>query len=312
MMERTDRHFRYFLRLISRRVLLYTEMLTSAALVRGDHDYFLEFHPFEHPVAVQLGGSDPAELAAAAKIAADYGYDEINLNIGCPSGRVQKGRIGACLMADPERVADCVRAMRETTHVPVSVKTRIGIDEQDSYEFLAAFVDKVSRASCRKIIIHARKALLKGLSPKQNRNIPPLDYDRVLRLKQDYPDLEIVLNGGITNLDQAGRFLAQVDGVMIGREVYNNPFILASADRRFYGEAHAERTRDQVLRDYLPYIQAHLDRGIHLNQITRHLSGLFHGCPRSKEWRRKINEIARRRPCDAGSVMDALAGSDCV
>ncbi len=237
MMDYTDRHARYLLRLISRRTLLYTEMVTAAAVVHGDTARLLAFDAAEHPVALQLGGADPAEMAQAARIGAEFGYDEINLNIGCPSDRVQSGRFGACLMAEPDTVADCVRAMRAQTDVPVTVKTRIGIDHRDSYEELCAFVDKVAEAGCETFIVHARKAWLQGLSPKQNREIPPLDYPRVHRLKRDYPELEIIINGGIRSLDETERELAEVDGVMIGRAVFDDLWMLAEADRRLFGSA---------------------------------------------------------------------------
>ena len=306
MMECTDRHFRYLVRLISRRILLYTEMITTGALVHGDRDRFLQYHPLEQPIAIQLGGSDPAELAESAKIAADYGYSEINLNVGCPSGRVQEGRIGACLMADPDRVAAGVAAMRSNCSVPVSVKTRIGIDSQDSYEFLANFVEKVRDAGCRKFVIHARKAILTGLSPKDNRKVPPLRYNRVFRLKQDYPELEIVINGGICSLDQAEEHLSRVDGVMIGREGYKNPYLFSELDRRIYGDDREVRSRAEVLSEYLPYVQQQLDQGLLLSGITRHMLGLFHARPRAREWRRTLCELGRARHVDAGVIMRAL------
>ncbi|MGH8548027.1 MAG: tRNA dihydrouridine(20/20a) synthase DusA [Methylococcales bacterium] len=311
MMERTDRHFRYLLRLISRRTLLYTEMITTGALIHGEYDRFVKFHPIEHPIAIQFGGSDPLELAKSAKIAADYGYDEINLNVGCPSGRVQKGRIGACLMAEPGLVAECVQALRSAVSIPVSVKTRIGIDHQDSYEFLAGFIEQVARAGCKKFAIHARKAVLNGLSPKANRTVPPLRYDRVFRVKKDYPDLEIVVNGGVDSLNQVSKFLDRVDGVMIGREAYKNPYLFASVDRLFYGDIRPEPSRIEVLQAYLPYIQDQLDKGIYLTSISRHLFGLFHARPESKKWRRTLSELTRRKPGDAGAVAAALATSNC-
>lgn len=310
MMERTDRHFRYLLRLITRRTLLYTEMIPTGALLHGDPQRFLEFHPLEHPVAVQFGGSDPWELAKSARIATDYGYDEINLNIGCPSGRVQKGRMGACLMLEPERVAECVQAIRSEVATPVSVKTRTGIDQHDSYEFLARFIETVAGAGCKKFAIHARKALLRGFSPKQNRSVPPLRYDTVFRVKNDYPDLEIVLNGGVENPDQISHVLKQADGVMIGREAYKNPFLFSTVDRLFYGDTRPEPGRLDVLREYLPYLRGQLDRGTHFTGLSRHLFGLFHACPRAKEWRRTLTGLARRKPRDARAVLEALATSD--
>ncbi|MGR9105709.1 MAG: tRNA dihydrouridine(20/20a) synthase DusA [Gammaproteobacteria bacterium] len=307
MMERTDRHFRYLLRLISRRALLYTEMITSSALLHGDRERFLGFHPSEHPIAVQLGGSDPRELADAAQIAETYRYDEINLNIGCPSARVQKGRIGACLMADPERVAECVDAIRGAVSLPVSVKTRIGINNQDSYEFLASFVDVVARSGCQKFVIHARKALLDGPSPKKNRTVPALRYDRVFRLKSDFPALEIVLNGGIENLDRIGGYLERVDGVMIGRAVYKNPYLFSAVDCQFYGESRPIPTRVEILQGYVPYIREQFEQGTCLLSMTRHLFGLFHACPFSRQWRRRLSELAVGKPRDGESVIAALS-----
>lgn len=312
MMECTDRHFRYLLRLISRRVLLYTEMITTTALIYGDRKRFLRFDSSEHPVAIQFGGSDPYQLAECAKMAADYGYDEINLNVGCPSGRVQQGKIGACLMAEPERVAECVNAIQSTVTVPVSVKTRIGIDDNDSYDFLSSFIEKVSLGGCNKFVIHARKAILTGLSPKKNRSVPPLRYDSVVRLKNDYPKLEIVLNGGINTLEQAKDYLDRVDGVMIGREGYKNPYLFSEVDRMFYGEKNEKPSRTDILKLYLPYIQKQLDQGVYLSSITRHLFGLFYARPRAKQWRRKLAELSRNnRQHDVNTIMAALSNSNC-
>ncbi|MGH8553219.1 MAG: tRNA dihydrouridine(20/20a) synthase DusA [Methylococcales bacterium] len=310
MMEYTDRHFRYLLRLISRRSLLYTEMVTSAALLHGDIDRFLKFQGIEHPIAVQFGGSDPLELSEAAQIASDYDYDEINLNVGCPSNRVQKGRMGACLMAEPELVAACVEAMRSKVAIPISVKTRIGIDERDSYDFLASFIEQVAQAGCRKFVIHARKALLNTLSPKQNRQVPPLCYDRVFRIKADFPHLEIVLNGGINSLDQTAELLERVDGVMIGREAYKNPYSFAEVDHRFYGETRHEPGRMAVLQAYSKYLQEQIDHGFSLNKVLRHLFGLFHARKHSREWRRRLTELMRAPQFDA-DVMRCLASCEC-
>ena len=296
MMERTDRHCRYLLRLISPETRLYTEMITAAALVQGGRLHLLEFHPSEHPVALQLGGSDPGELAQAAVLGAAEGYDEINLNVGCPSDRVQSGRFGAALMAEPERVAACLRAMMEVVDVPVTVKTRTGIDDLDSYEFLHGFVGAVDEAGCRTVIIHARKAILSGLSPKQNRQIPPLDYERVYRLKSDYPALRIILNGGLDSkagvLDQA----ALVDGVMLGRHAYGNPWVLAELDTRL-GRRPGVSSREAVLRDYLGYVGRELKRGTSLKAMTRHLVGLYTGRPGARAWRRFLSELP---PGEAG------------
>ena len=252
MLDWTDRFERYFLRLITRHTLLYTEMITTGALLHGDRERFLRFDPAEHPVALQLGGSDPQALAACARLAEERGYDEVNLNLGCPSDRVQSGRFGACLMAEPELVGECMAAMMAAVKIPITIKSRIGIDHQDSYEELTAFVAKVAEAGCHTFIVHARKTWLQGLSPKENREIPPLHYERVHQLKQDFPQLEITINGGIKTLDEAEEQLRHVDGVMIGREAYHNPWILAEADQRLYGDDHPIPTRHEVLERLLP------------------------------------------------------------
>lgn len=313
MMDWTDRHCRYFLRQISRHALLYTEMVTTAAILHGDRERLLGFHPAEHPLAIQLGGSEPKDLADCAKIAEACGYDEINLNVGCPSPRVQTGRFGACLMAEPQRVADCVRAMGDAVSVPVTVKTRIGIDERDSYEELFHFVTTVAQAGCRTFIVHARKAWLQGLSPKDNRRTPPLRYDVVRRLKTDLPELEIILNGGIQSLDEAERQLAWCDGIMIGRAAYHNPYLLAEADKRFHDCDASVRTREGILESFLPYVKAELAKGTRLHALTRHILGLYHAAPGGKRWRRHISEGASRRGADETLLLDAacsLGGED--
>ncbi len=292
MMDCTDRFDRALLRLISRRAWLYTEMVTTGAVLHGDRDRLLRFDAMEHPVALQLGGADPGELAACAAIAADWGYDEVNLNVGCPSDRVQAGRFGASLMAEPGLVADCVAAMAAAGPLPVTVKCRIGIDEQDPAEALPRFVETVSRAGCRTFIVHARKAWLAGLSPKQNRDVPPLDYPLVDALKADRPDLEILLNGGLTDMAEAARALDRLDGVMVGREAYRNPYSLAVVDRLFFGDDRPVRSRAQVLADYLPLIAAWTAEGVPLKHVTRHLVGLFQGLPGARAWRRAIAEQA--------------------
>lgn len=294
MLDWTDRYCRYFLRLISRHALLYTEMVTTGALLHGDQPRHLDFDPAEHPLALQLGGSDPDELAACARLAEQWGYDEVNLNVGCPSDRVQSGRFGACLMATPDVVAQGVAAMRAATRLPVTVKHRIGIDELDSYEALARFVATVAEAGCETFIIHARKAWLSGLSPKENREIPPLRYDLVHRIKQDFPRLEIIINGGIASLDQAEEQLGQVDGVMIGREAYQNPWILAEADRRIYGDDHPIPSRHDIIEQLMPFAERAHAHGTPVNRISRHILGLFQGQPRARAWRRHISENAHR------------------
>jgi tRNA-dihydrouridine synthase A len=292
MMEWTDRHCRYFLRLISKATFLYTEMVTAEAVLYGDRNRVLVFSREEHPVGLQLGGSDANKLAAAAKIGADYGYDEINLNVGCPSDRVQLGRFGACLMAEPDLVADCVAAMGEAAALPITVKCRIGIDDQDAEESLDRFVDSVAKAGVRTFIVHARKAWLKGLSPKENRDVPPLDYGRVARLKARRTELEIVLNGGIESLAGADAHLGEVDGVMLGRAAYADPYLLAEVDRELFGSNGTPPSRLDVLDRFVPYVEAELAKGARLNQMTRHILGLFHGQPRARAFRRHLAENA--------------------
>ncbi len=306
MLDWTDRHCRYFYRLLSKRALLYTEMVTTGAIIHGNRHRILQFDKSEQPVAFQLGGSDPADLATCARIVEDYGYDEINLNVGCPSDRVQNGQFGACLMVQPELVAECVSAMRQAVSLPVTVKSRIGIDDIDSYEHLRRFISLVADSGCRTFIVHARKAWLQGLSPKQNREIPPLRYDVVFQLKQDFPKLEIVLNGGISSLEQAARYLEKVDGVMLGREVYHNPYLLAEVDWRLYSEHDEIKSRQQVVMELIPYIQRQLHEGERLNSITRHILGLFHGVSGAKSWRRHISENAHKPGADENVVLQAL------
>ncbi|MCB1875058.1 MAG: tRNA dihydrouridine(20/20a) synthase DusA [Chromatiales bacterium] len=292
MMDWTDRHQRFFLRLISRRAVLYTEMVTEAAVRFGDRQRLLGFDAEEHPLVLQLGGSEPHEMAEAARIGEGFGYDEININVGCPSDRVQSGAFGACLMARPSVVADCVAAMSATVSVPVTVKTRIGIDERDSYDELHAFVSQVAAAGCELFVIHARKAWLQGLSPKQNREIPPLRYEVARRLKVDFPHLQIILNGGLTDLDMAQREAQGLDGVMLGRAAYHDPYLLAEVDRRFYEDEHPIPGRHEVLEAFYPYLERQLAQGIALKSISRHLLGLFQGVPGAKRWRRLLSERA--------------------
>jgi tRNA-dihydrouridine synthase A len=303
MMERTDRHFRYLLRLLAPRTLLYTEMVTAAAVVRGDAQRLLRYDPVEHPVALQLGGSDPGALAAAARMGAEHGYDEINLNIGCPSERVQSGRFGVCLMREPALVADCVAAMRTSVSVPVTVKTRIGVDHDDDYAFLARFVDTVAAAGCRSFVVHARKAWLHGVSPKANRTLPPLDYERVAALKRAFPELEIIVNGGITTVAQVRALLERVDGVMIGREAWRQPWLMAQLDRVVHGtNAHA-RSREDAAEAYLGHVTRELAGGVRASQLLRPLSGLYHGEPGAAQWRRELG----RRDADPDAQLDILA-----
>lgn len=305
MLDYTDQHFRYFLRLLSRHTLLYTEMVTTGAVQRGDRERLLAYDPAEHPLALQLGGSDPGELARCARAAADFGYDEVNLNVGCPSDRVQSGRFGACLMAEPDLVADCVGAMRAAVALPVTVKTRIGIDDRDSYTELADFIGRVAAGGCEVFIVHARKAWLSGLSPKENREIPPLRYEVVHQLKRDFPNLTIILNGGLTDLDQVADQLRQVDGVMIGRAAYENPYLLAQVDRRFFGSS-APPSRHQVIRAFMPYVEMQLQSGTPLHCMTRPVLGLFQGIPGARAWRRHLSEYAHRHGASVEVLEEAL------
>jgi tRNA-dihydrouridine synthase A len=307
MMDWTDRHCRYFLRLISQHTCLYTEMITSAALSHGDRDRLLAHHPAEYPLAIQLGGSEPEQLAQCARWAEQAGFDEVNLNVGCPSDRVQSGRFGACLMLEPQRVADSVAAMRDAVALPVSVKTRIGVDQQDSYSALSGFVAQLADAGLEKLIVHARKAWLQGLSPKQNREIPPLRYDLVYKLKRDFPGLEIHINGGITTLDEIAAHLQQVDGVMIGRAAYHNPYLLASVDAQYAVVGHVPPTRHQVVEALLPYVENELVSGTRLQQITRHILGLFQGQPGARAWRRYLSEHAHLPTAGVEVLQRALA-----
>lgn len=306
MMDYTDRHFRYFIRLMSRHTRLYTEMLTTSALLYGDARRFLEFNRAEHPLALQLGGNKPQELAACTRLAADHGYDEVNLNVGCPSDRVQAARFGACLMKEPALVAECVVAMRAACTLPVTIKTRLGVDEVDSYEYLHGFVQTVAAAGCRVFIIHARKAWLKGLSPKENREIPPLRYELAENLKRDFPALTIVVNGGIRTLAAMEGHLDAFDGVMIGREAVANPYLFADVDRRFFDPSAPVLTREQVLEAWLPQIQVQLARGVPLARMTRHALGLFQCCPGARRWRRQLSEAGTRGGAGVEVLQTAL------
>lgn len=306
MMDCSDRHNRYFLRLFSPHILLYTEMVTSAAIVRGDRDRLLGFNAEEHPVAVQLGGSDPQQLYQAAQICAEYGYDEINLNCGCPSDRVQSGSFGACLMADPGLVSECVSALRSASALPVTVKHRTGIDQQEDYETLREFAAIQIEAGVDALIVHARNAWLQGLSPKQNREIPPLKYDWVYRLKADFPDTEIIINGAIKTLDAALGHLQQVDGVMLGREPYQNPFVLEKVDELIFGQCVSTTpTRLSVLRQIYPYIETQLQQGIPLSRMIRHIIGLYRGEPGARQWRRYLSEFGNKKTGDMETLYQA-------
>jgi tRNA-dihydrouridine synthase A len=304
MMDWTDRHCRYFLRLLAPHALLYTEMVTAQAILHGDRNRLLGFDPAESPVALQLGGSEPAILATAAQAGANYGYDEINLNVGCPSDRVQSGRFGACLMAEPALVRDCVAAMRAAVDVPVTVKSRIGIDEHEDYGFLRDFVGTVAETGCSTFIVHARKAILAGLTPKENREVPPLRYEYVYRLKAEFPGLSIVLNGGVRDLEAVRAHLAQVDGVMIGREAYHNPYFLAEIERELHGVELP--TREAVMAAYLEYVEARLKEGVRLPNMTRHVLGLYLGRPGARSWRRQLSEGACARGAGVEVIREAM------
>ncbi|SMY37896.1 putative tRNA-dihydrouridine synthase [Photobacterium malacitanum] len=307
MLDWTDRHCRYFHRLMSKEALLYTEMVTTGAIIHGKGD-FLAYNEEEHPLALQLGGSNPVDLARCAKLAVERGYDEINLNVGCPSDRVQNGMFGACLMGEADLVAQCVAAMREVVDIPVTVKTRIGIDDQDSYEFLTHFIQTVSeKGGCDNFTIHARKAWLKGLSPKENREIPELDYPRVYQLKQDFPQLTMAINGGIKTFEEMEQHLQHLDGVMVGREAYQSPYLMAEVDQRLFGSDRPVMKRREVVEAMYPYIERQLANGSYLGHITRHMLGLFQSMPGARQWRRHISENAHKPGAGIEVVQQALA-----
>lgn len=307
MMDWSDRHCRYFWRQLTRDSLLYTEMVTTGALIHGDRERFLAYHDAEHPIALQLGGSNPDELAQCAKFAEEWHYDEVNLNVGCPSDRVQNNMIGACLMAHPQLVADCVKAMQDATSLDVTVKHRIGIDDQDSYEEMRDFVGTVADTGCKTFIVHARKAILQGLSPKENREIPPLRYEDVFRLKREFPGLEIIINGGITTHDQIAELLTQVDGVMLGREAYHNPSILMEADQRYFSSDAPVTGKGDAIRSLYPYIETLLAEGAPLHYVSRHTLGLFNGERGSRLYRRHLSENAYKRESGTEVMEQALA-----
>lgn len=305
MLDWTDRHCRYFLRLMSRNALLYTEMVTTGAIIHGKGD-FLGYNQEEHPVALQLGGSDPQHMAECAVRAQEYGYDEVNINVGCPSDRVQNGSFGACLMAEPEIVAACVKAMQDKVSIPVTVKCRIGIDDMDDYKDLTRFIQIVADAGCETFIVHARKAWLQGLSPKQNREVPPLMYDRVYHLKQEFPHLHISINGGVKTLSEVEEHLQHVDGVMVGREVYANPYIMADVDKRIYADDFVAPDREAVVRMMMPYIDRHIEKGGRAWHVLRHMIGIFQGQPAGRVWRRFLSENAVKPDTNSSIVEAAL------
>ena len=307
MMEWTDRHCRFFHRLLTRRALLYTEMLTTGAIIHGDRNRLLAFHKGEHPVAVQLGGSDPRALADCAKIAEDFGYDEVNLNVGCPSDRVQEGRFGACLMTEPALVGDCVAAMKAAVRIPVTVKCRIGVDEQDPETALGELAGAATVAGVDALIVHARKAWLAGLSPKENREVPPLDYDRVYRLKAAHPELPIVINGGVATVEQAAAHVGRVDGVMMGRSAYQEPWRLLAVDPQLFGEEAPFASQREAVEAFMPYIAAEVARGTRLHSITRHMLGLFQGKPGARAYRRHLATEAMKPGAGVQVLRDALA-----
>jgi len=307
MMDWSDHNCRYFWRLLTKQALLYTEMVTTGALIHGDRKRFLHFNREEHPVALQLGGSDPKDLARCARWAQEWGYDEVNINCGCPSDRVQSGMFGACLMGKPNLVADCVKAMMDSCDIPVTVKHRIGIDHMESYEQLLAFIEPVAAAGCSVFIVHARKAWLQGLSPKENREIPPLNYPWVYQLKKDFPHLTIVVNGGIQTIEECHDHLEHVDGVMLGREAYQNPWMLAQVDEALFGMDSPLKSRDDVIAALLPFAEQHIAQGGQLNHVTRHILGLYHGVPGAKKFRRHLSENAYKKEAGISILAEAYA-----
>jgi len=289
MMDHTDKHFRYLMRLLTKHSILYTEMITTGALIHGNRKKFLDFNPEEHPIAIQLGGNCPKELSKCAQMAENEGYDEVNLNLGCPSHRVQNGRFGACLMTEKELVAECVNDISSNIKIPVSIKTRIGIDNYDTYDFLKEFIDTVSLAGCRTFIIHARKAILKGLSPKENRKIPPLNYQRVYKIKKECPNLNIIINGGFTELDKIKSQLKYVDGIMLGRVAYQNPFLLSKIDKMIFNKSGTVATRLNILEKYKIYAERKVQEGENIKNLTRHIIGLYQGRPGAKKYRQMLS-----------------------
>lgn len=306
MMDWSDRHCRYLWRLISQHSRLYTEMVTTGALLHREPARFLDYNPEEHPLALQLGGSDADDLARCAILAEQWGYDEVNLNCGCPSDRVQNGMIGACLMAHPEKVADAYQAMQDKVDIEITIKHRIGIDDMDDYEGMVNFIRPIAARGCQTFIVHARKAWLKGLSPKENREVPPLEYAFVHRLKQEFPELTIVINGGIKTLDDTLMHLTKVDGVMVGREAYSNPYLLAEVDQRVFGDSHPILSRTAIAEQYIDYCVKQMDKGSRLNHLSRHILGLYQGEPGARAFRRHISENAHRDNATVDVLVDAL------
>jgi len=306
MMDWTDRHCRYFHRLLAPSALLYTEMVTTGAIIHGDADRFLAYNPEEHPLALQLGGSDPEDLVTCARIAEQRGFDEINLNVGCPSDRVQRGSFGACLMLEPDLVRDCMSAMLDAVDIPVTIKTRLGVDDHESYEFVSDFVGRVAESGCSVFIMHARKAVLAGLSPKQNRDVPALHYDWVYRLKKESPGLQIVINGGIETVESAAGHLQHVDGVMLGRVAYHNPWVLAECQQRFFPD-QLDTCREDIIDSMNVYIERQVGAGTAVKHISRHLLGLFQGMPGARAWRRYLSENAFKNDNNMDLLSEALA-----
>lgn len=307
MMEWSTSDCRTFWRLLTKEAVLYSEMVTTGALLHGDKNRFLDYNACEHPLALQLGGSNPKDLAECARIAEGWGYDEVNLNCGCPSDRVQNGMIGACLMAEPELVADCIATMQNAVKIPVTVKHRIGIDDMEDYAGLVNFVSTIAKTGCSTFIVHARKAWLKGLSPKENREVPPLQYDKVYQLKQDFPQLNIIINGGITTLEQSKTLLKHVDGVMMGREAYSNPYLLAAVDQQIYGAVRPIISREEVMQQFTEYCVEQLAKGARLNHLTRHVLGLYQGLSGARQFRRVISEQAHKPGAGIEVLQQALA-----
>ena len=306
MMDRTDRHYRYFMRLITQRTLLYTEMVTTKSIIHGDQERLLGYDQVEHPLALQLGGDDPRELVYCSRLAKDLGYDEVNLNIGCPSNRVQSGNFGACLMSQPQLVADGVAAILDAVAIPVTIKHRIGIDDLDRYEDMVNFVEIVSKTGANRFTVHARKAWLEGLSPKQNRNVPPLRYDDVYRLKNDFPHLDIEINGGIKTFDEVQTHLEKVDAVMIGRAAYDNPWQFVDADRRFFGDEHVQPSRIEVAEKMITYIEKQMQKGLRMMTVSRHMLQLFSGISGARRWRREVGFASAQRNGDLGALYELL------